>query len=162
MRKGRPLLVEGRVTLDQWDDKQTGQKRSKLVSSTIQFLSAVPRRGRGGATARAAPLQRLHRRAAEPRKPTLRRTRRRRSVLIFPQSRLNDQQLERSHENRSYSHQQHRRPRASPIRSRSPPVTPGTTSFRNASPSRSATRTNAAWKCCASAAATAKRMSSTP
>src|SRR5260370_1262304 len=29
-RKGNPLLIEGRLRLDQWDDKQTGQKRSKL------------------------------------------------------------------------------------------------------------------------------------
>lgn len=28
-QKGRPLLVEGRLKLDNWDDKQTGQKRSK-------------------------------------------------------------------------------------------------------------------------------------
>lgn len=28
-QKGRPLLVEGRLKLDTWDDKQTGQKRSK-------------------------------------------------------------------------------------------------------------------------------------
>src|ERR1700681_1763328 len=30
MKKGRPLLIEGRLRLDQWDDKQTGQKRSRL------------------------------------------------------------------------------------------------------------------------------------
>ena len=30
MKKGRPILIEGRLRLDQWDDKQTGQKRSKL------------------------------------------------------------------------------------------------------------------------------------
>ena len=29
-RKGRPLMIEGRLKLDQWDDKQTGQKQSKL------------------------------------------------------------------------------------------------------------------------------------
>jgi len=40
MRKGRPILIEGRLRLDQWDDKQTGQKKSKLgvVAETIQFL----------------------------------------------------------------------------------------------------------------------------
>jgi single-strand DNA-binding protein len=31
MKKGSPMLIEGRLRLDQWDDKQTGQKRSKLV-----------------------------------------------------------------------------------------------------------------------------------
>lgn len=30
MQKGRPILVEGRLKLDQWEDKNTGQNRSKL------------------------------------------------------------------------------------------------------------------------------------
>lgn len=29
-RKGDPLLIEGRLQLDTWDDKESGQKRSKL------------------------------------------------------------------------------------------------------------------------------------
>jgi single-strand DNA-binding protein len=28
--KGRPVLIEGRLQTDTWDDKETGQKRSKL------------------------------------------------------------------------------------------------------------------------------------
>lgn len=28
--KGRPIMVEGRLKLDQWDDKESGQKRSKI------------------------------------------------------------------------------------------------------------------------------------
>ena len=50
MKKGSPLLVEGRLKLDQWDDKQTGQKRSKLgvVAETVQFLGS-PTGGGGGA-----------------------------------------------------------------------------------------------------------------
>ena len=42
MKKGRPILVEGRLRLDQWDDKQTGQKRSKLgvVVEGFQFLGS--------------------------------------------------------------------------------------------------------------------------
>ncbi|MCR6656026.1 MAG: single-stranded DNA-binding protein [Opitutus sp.] len=38
--KGRPLFVEGRLKLDQWEDKQSGQKRSKLkvVLEGFQFL----------------------------------------------------------------------------------------------------------------------------
>ena len=28
MRKGRPILIEGRLRLDQWYDKQTGQKKA--------------------------------------------------------------------------------------------------------------------------------------
>jgi single-strand DNA-binding protein len=31
LSKGKPVLIEGRLKLDQWDDKTTGQKRSKLV-----------------------------------------------------------------------------------------------------------------------------------
>jgi single-strand DNA-binding protein len=41
-KKGRPLFVEGRLQLDTWDDKQTGQKRSKLkvVGDQIQLLGS--------------------------------------------------------------------------------------------------------------------------
>ena len=47
-KKGRPLFVEGRLQLDTWDDKQTGQKRSKLkvVGENIQLLGS--REGGGG------------------------------------------------------------------------------------------------------------------
>ena len=63
MRKGRPILIEGRLKLDQWDDKQTGQKKSKLgvVAETVQFLGSSQGGGEGGApSAPAAP------RAARP------------------------------------------------------------------------------------------------
>lgn len=30
LAKGRPVLIEGRLTLDSWEDKKTGEKRSKL------------------------------------------------------------------------------------------------------------------------------------
>jgi len=38
--KGRPLFVEGRLKFDQWEDKTSGQKRSKLkvVLEGFQFL----------------------------------------------------------------------------------------------------------------------------
>jgi len=53
MRKGRPILIEGRLKLDQWDDKQTGQKKSKLgvVAETVQFLGSPGEGGSGGAPA---------------------------------------------------------------------------------------------------------------
>ena len=56
MRKGRPILIEGRLRLDQWDDKQTGQKRSKLgvVGEVVQFLGS-PTGGEGGAPAAPKP-----------------------------------------------------------------------------------------------------------
>ena len=48
-KKGRPLFVEGRLQLDQWDDKQTGQKRSKLkvVADNIQLLGGREGGGAG-------------------------------------------------------------------------------------------------------------------
>ena len=54
MKKGSPLLVEGRLRLDQWDDKQTGQKRSKLgvVVEGFQFLGGGNRGEASGETAR--------------------------------------------------------------------------------------------------------------
>lgn len=43
-QKGRPVLVEGRLKYDQWDDKQSGQKRSKIsvVAEDWQFVGAAP------------------------------------------------------------------------------------------------------------------------
>ncbi len=40
LKKGRPVLIEGRLQLDSWDDKQSGQKRTKLkvVGETLQLL----------------------------------------------------------------------------------------------------------------------------
>ena len=50
LAKGRPVLVEGRLKLDQWEDKQTSQKRSKLkvVANRIQFLGSKGEGGGGG------------------------------------------------------------------------------------------------------------------
>src|SRR4051812_1499522 len=42
MAKGKQCYLEGRLRLDQWDDKTTGQKRSKLtvVVEDFQFLGS--------------------------------------------------------------------------------------------------------------------------
>ncbi len=47
LSKGRPVLIEGRLQLDQWEDKETGQKRSKLkvVGESLQLLGS---RNEGG------------------------------------------------------------------------------------------------------------------
>jgi single-strand DNA-binding protein len=53
LNKGSRVLIEGRLQLDQWDDKDTGQKRSKLkvVGSQLIMLG-----GRGeGAGGSGAP-----------------------------------------------------------------------------------------------------------
>jgi single-strand DNA-binding protein len=38
--KGKQVMIEGRLKLDTWDDKESGQKRSKLqvVGEEMQFL----------------------------------------------------------------------------------------------------------------------------
>src|SRR6188474_26449 len=50
LKKGRPVFIEGRLQLDTWDDKQSGQKRSKLkvVGEGLQLLGARPGGGAGG------------------------------------------------------------------------------------------------------------------
>ncbi|MBP5641309.1 MAG: single-stranded DNA-binding protein [Victivallales bacterium] len=47
-RKGSPLFVEGRLRFDQWQDRETGQKRNRLTvtAETIQLLGS-PARGVG-------------------------------------------------------------------------------------------------------------------
>lgn len=46
LKKGRPILIEGRLRYETWEDKQTNQKKSKLgvVLENFQFLDS----GRGG------------------------------------------------------------------------------------------------------------------
>jgi single-strand DNA-binding protein len=46
LRKGRPVYIEGRLQMDTWEDKATGQKRSKLkvVAEALQLLGG---RGEG-------------------------------------------------------------------------------------------------------------------
>ena len=62
LTKGSSLLIEGRLKLDQWQDKNTGDKRSKLrvVGERMQMLGAKPgaggqsgQRGGGGGGGRA-------------------------------------------------------------------------------------------------------------
>ena len=47
MKKGKPVMIEGRLKYDQWEDKQTGQKRSKMgvILENFQFIDS---RGEGG------------------------------------------------------------------------------------------------------------------
>jgi len=71
-KKGQPIYIEGRLQLDSWEDKTSGQKRSKLkvVGENIQLLGSKggggsrggdddgppprPRSGGGGAPSRPA------------------------------------------------------------------------------------------------------------
>ncbi len=56
LAKGRPVLIEGRLQLDSWDDKQTGQKRTKLrvVGERMQMLGSRGEGGGGGGSGRAS------------------------------------------------------------------------------------------------------------
>ena len=51
LKKGRPIFIEGRLQLDSWEDKQSGQKRSKLkvIGETMQLLGGRAAAGAGGA-----------------------------------------------------------------------------------------------------------------
>jgi single-strand DNA-binding protein len=63
LRKGRPVFIEGRLQLDTWDDKQSGQKRSRLrvVAENIQLLGSRENEGGGGSVAHApAPRPAAH------------------------------------------------------------------------------------------------------
>ena len=50
LEKGAPALIEGRLKFDQWQDKNSGAKRSKLqvVAERVQFLSRGERRSPDG------------------------------------------------------------------------------------------------------------------
>lgn len=51
LNKGRPVFVEGRLKLDTWQDKESGQNRSKLkvVVETFQFVDSRGSGEGGGA-----------------------------------------------------------------------------------------------------------------
>lgn len=59
LKKGNQAFVEGRLKLDQWDDKTTGQKRSKLrvVCQNLQLLGNKPPGEGGGRKHDDAPEQ---------------------------------------------------------------------------------------------------------
>ena len=47
LKKGRPILIEGRLRLDTWEDKNTHQKVSKL-KVVLEAFSFLDSRGEGG------------------------------------------------------------------------------------------------------------------
>src|SRR2546423_12906876 len=58
MKKGRPLLVEGRLKLDQWEDKNTKQKQSKLKVVLESFSFIDSNRGDSGGAPSEVPRAR--------------------------------------------------------------------------------------------------------
>jgi single-strand DNA-binding protein len=65
VKKGHPLMVEGRLTREEWDDKKTGEKRSttRIMIETFQFLK--------GRDEGAAPAPRREPASAPAPKPDL-------------------------------------------------------------------------------------------
>ena len=57
MKKGRPIYVEGRLQLDTWEDKTTGQNRSrlKIIGEGFQFLGSKD--DGGGSRSHSAPSE---------------------------------------------------------------------------------------------------------
>ncbi len=50
LAKGRPVFIEGRLQMDTWDDKQTGQKRSRIrvVAENLQLIGSRDGAQQGG------------------------------------------------------------------------------------------------------------------
>ncbi|MEY2563235.1 MAG: single-strand DNA-binding protein [Verrucomicrobiota bacterium] len=68
LKKGRPVFIEGRLQLDTWDDKTSGQKRSKLkvVGEGLQLIGGRPGGGGGGGGEDEGPSAPRSTRSAPP------------------------------------------------------------------------------------------------
>lgn len=74
LSKGSPVMIEGRLQLDQWENNE-GQKRSKLkvLADRVQFLSGGQSRGgsqSGGGYQQSAPQQSDPQGGSMPDEPT--------------------------------------------------------------------------------------------
>lgn len=68
LKKGRPVFIEGRLKLDSWDDKASGQKRSKLkvVGESLEFLGSREGGGGGESGGEGRPQRSAPSRSAAP------------------------------------------------------------------------------------------------
>lgn len=59
LKKGSPVLIEGRLRMDRWEDKETKQTRTKLkvTGDKMRFLNLGSREGNGGDQARGEEQQ---------------------------------------------------------------------------------------------------------
>lgn len=50
LSKGRPVFIEGRLQMDTWEDKQTGQRRSRIriIAENLQLLGSRDGAPQGG------------------------------------------------------------------------------------------------------------------
>jgi single-strand DNA-binding protein len=71
LKKGRSVFIEGRLQLDSWDDKQTGQKRSRLrvVGENLQMLGSRGDGEPGGTGGAPAPRRSAPAPAPRPNPP---------------------------------------------------------------------------------------------
>lgn len=70
LKKGRPVFIEGRLKLDSWDDKTTGQKRTKMkvVGEQLQLLGSRES-GSGGSGGESSGEARPQRPGGRPSAP---------------------------------------------------------------------------------------------
>ncbi len=61
LSKGRPVFIEGRLRLEQWEDRQSGQKRSKhtVTVENFQFIGSPVGGGGKGEVAEESSEQRV-------------------------------------------------------------------------------------------------------
>lgn len=62
LSKGRPVFVEGRLQMDTWEDKQSGQKRSRIriVAENLQLLGGRGDAPQGGGSSGGYQQQRSY------------------------------------------------------------------------------------------------------
>lgn len=69
-RKGSSVYVTGRLKVDEWDDKETGKKRTKMVVNVDRMLfNQTKREGEGGEQRREQSAPATGRRPATPPRP---------------------------------------------------------------------------------------------
>lgn len=71
LKKGRPVHIEGYLKMDSWEDKNSGEKRSKLKveAETVQFLGGRRDEEGGGDDFAPPPARDRDRDRPEPRRP---------------------------------------------------------------------------------------------
>jgi single-strand DNA-binding protein len=57
LKKGRPIMVEGWLRMDEWEDKNTGQKRSKIEVQADRIQTLDWDSSGGGAGSKPAPRE---------------------------------------------------------------------------------------------------------
>lgn len=65
LRKGRGIYVQGRLSRDEWNDKTTGEKKSrtKIIVESFQFTDSRPQEAAAAAPRQESAAERLNREA---------------------------------------------------------------------------------------------------